>query len=194
MDVFAVHALAGAIGTFMTGLFAQASVAANDGYAVVEGGWLDRNFAQLYKQIAWIAVGTAWTFVVTYIIMFLINLVPGLHFRADDEAQVVGMDEVEHDEFVADYAWFHRDIEDSWHARAVMAQNQRGSEEEKSSTGPGSGAVTTGVHPVPDEEERRGRPVDPKEMQKRGRGEGGVHEDDMEMAELDQAEEQRTRR
>lgn len=184
MDVFAVHALAGAIGTFMTGLFAQASVAANDGYAVIEGGWLDRNFAQLGKQVAWIAVGTAWTFVVTYIIMFLINLVPGLHFRADDEAQVVGMDEVEHDEFVADYAWFHRDIEDSWNRRAG---DEKRSSEEKSST---TGAVT-GVHPVPEEE----RPVDPKAMQARGRGEGGVHEGDgMEMAELDRTVEERARR
>jgi len=40
MDIFAVHALAGVVGLFMTGLFAQASVAANDGYAVIDGGWL----------------------------------------------------------------------------------------------------------------------------------------------------------
>jgi Amt family ammonium transporter len=40
MDIFAVHALAGMIGLFMTGLFAQASVAANDGYAVIDGGWM----------------------------------------------------------------------------------------------------------------------------------------------------------
>jgi len=151
---------------------------------VVEGGWLDRNFAQLGKQVAWIAVGTAWTFVVTYAIMFLINLVPGLHFRADDEAQVVGMDEVEHDEFVADYAWFHRDIEDSWHARAHEAQR---SSSEKSTT---TGAVT-GVHAVPEE---RGRDVNPIEMQGRGRGEGGVHEDDMEMAELDRTVEDHVKR
>src|SRR4051812_15703840 len=43
--------------------------------------------------------------------MVVINLVPGLHFRASDEAQVVGMDEVEHMEFVADYAFFRRDLE-----------------------------------------------------------------------------------
>ncbi len=47
---------------------------------------------QFAKQLAWAAVGFTWTFVVTYAIMFVINLVPGLHFRASDEAEVVGMD------------------------------------------------------------------------------------------------------
>jgi Amt family ammonium transporter len=111
MDIFAVHALAGIVGTFMTGIFAQASVINNDGYTIADGGWLDGNWVQLGKQVAWICVGVAWTFVVTYAIMFVINLVPGLHFRASEEAEVVGMDEVEHDEYVADYAWVQRDLE-----------------------------------------------------------------------------------
>lgn len=55
---------------------------------------MDRHWVQLGKQVAWIAVGISWTFVVTYAIMFVINLVPGLHFRATEEAEVVGMDEV----------------------------------------------------------------------------------------------------
>lgn len=63
------------------------------------------------KQVAWAAVGIAWTFVITYAIMFLINLVPGLHFRATEEAEIVGMDEVELGEYVADYAFFDRDLE-----------------------------------------------------------------------------------
>lgn len=111
MDIFAVHALAGVVGTFMTGIFAQASVINNDGYTIAPGGWLDGNWVQLGKQTAWICVGVAWTFIVTYAIMFVINLVPGLHFRASEEAEVVGMDEVEHDEYVADYAWVQRDLE-----------------------------------------------------------------------------------
>jgi ammonia channel protein AmtB len=52
----------------------------------------DGNWIQLGKQVAWICVGVTWTFVVTYAIMFVINLVPGLHFRASEEAEVVGMD------------------------------------------------------------------------------------------------------
>lgn len=40
MDIFAVHALAGIVGVLMTGLFAQSSVAANDGFSDIDGGWL----------------------------------------------------------------------------------------------------------------------------------------------------------
>ncbi|BEI87795.1 uncharacterized protein CcaverHIS019_0105130 [Cutaneotrichosporon cavernicola] len=111
MDIFSVHALAGIVGTIMTGLFAQSSVAANDGFSKIPGGWIDRNWIQLGKQVAWVCVGCGWTFVVTIAIMFIINLIPGCKFRASEEAEIVGMDEVEHDEYIADYAFFRRDLE-----------------------------------------------------------------------------------
>jgi Amt family ammonium transporter len=111
MDIFSVHALAGIVGTIMTGFFAQASVAANDGFSEIGGGWMDRNWIQMGKQVAWVAVGCAWTFVVTIAIMFVINLIPGCKFRASEEAEIVGMDEVELDEYIADYAFFRRDLE-----------------------------------------------------------------------------------
>ncbi|WVQ82370.1 hypothetical protein IAT38_004498 [Cryptococcus sp. DSM 104549] len=119
MDIFAVHALAGVVGVIMTGLFAQSSVAANDGFAEIDGGWLDHNYVQLGKQIAWACVGMAWTFVVTYAIMFFINLIPGCHFRATEEAEIVGMDEVELGEYVADYAFHQRDLEGEYEAHAL---------------------------------------------------------------------------
>ncbi|WWC70243.1 uncharacterized protein I206_104193 [Kwoniella pini CBS 10737] len=111
MDIFAVHALAGVVGVLMTGLFAQSSVAANDGFSEIAGGWMDHNWVQFAKQIVWALVGLSWTFVVTYAIMFVINLIPGCHFRSTEEAEIVGMDEVELGEFVADYAFHHRDLE-----------------------------------------------------------------------------------
>ncbi|OCF60553.1 amt family ammonium transporter [Kwoniella mangroviensis CBS 10435] len=111
MDIFAVHALAGVVGVLMTGLFAQSSVAANDGFSEIDGGWMDHNWVQFAKQIVWALVGLGWTFVVTYAIMFVINLIPGCHFRSTEEAEIVGMDEVELGEFVADYAFHHRDLE-----------------------------------------------------------------------------------
>jgi hypothetical protein len=43
--------------------------------------------------------------------MFVINLIPGCHFRATEEAEIVGMDEVELGEYVADYAYHDRDLE-----------------------------------------------------------------------------------
>lgn len=111
MDIFAVHALAGLVGVIMTGIFAQSSVAANDGFSEIPGGWMDGHWVQIGKQIAWAAVGFGWTFVVTIAIMFVINLIPGCKFRASEEAEIVGMDEVEHDEYIADYAFFRRDLE-----------------------------------------------------------------------------------
>nr|ODN97661.1 amt family ammonium transporter [Cryptococcus depauperatus CBS 7855] len=119
MDIFAVHSLAGVVGVVMTGLFTQSSVAANDGFANIGGGWLDHNYVQLGKQIAWACVGMAWTFVVTYAIMFFINLIPGCHFRATEEAEIVGMDEVELGEYVADYAFHQRDLEGDYDAHTL---------------------------------------------------------------------------
>ncbi|KGB74494.2 amt family ammonium transporter [Cryptococcus deuterogattii R265] len=119
MDIFAVHALAGIVGVLMTGLFAQSSVAANDGFSVIDGGWLDHHYVQLGKQVAWACVGIAWTFVVTYAIMFFINLIPGCHFRATEEAEIVGMDEVELGEYVADYAFHQRDLEGEYEAHTL---------------------------------------------------------------------------
>lgn len=53
----------------------------------------------------------SWTFVVTYAICFVINFIPGCKFRATEEAEIVGMDEVELGEYVADYAYHNRDLE-----------------------------------------------------------------------------------
>ena len=108
------HALSGVVGTLLTGIFAQASVANNDAYAAIPGGWLDGNFRQLGLQVAWVMVGLVWTFVVTLAIMFVIDHIPGLHFRSTDEAEIVGMDEVEHGEYANDYVSLRRDLESSF--------------------------------------------------------------------------------
>lgn len=95
----------------------------------------------------------------TYIIMFLINLVPGLHFRATEEAEIVGMDEVELGEYVADYAFFDRDLEgqyqhpgfrDHYALSRAMTGSRRGRGERSASAGPTgpreAGAGAAGAH------------------------------------------------
>jgi Amt family ammonium transporter len=179
MDIFAVHALAGVVGLFMTGLFAQASVAANDGYAVIDGGWLyvlyssafelnltsrDRNWIQLPKQIAWIVASLAWTFGVTYAIMFVINLIPGCHFRATEEAEIVGMDEVELGEYVADYAYHDRDLEGNC-PFPPRQYYSNGSDEKARDVDPSS--VRTAPEPSAEHTPEEGQAVYPG-----GRGEG----------------------
>ncbi len=67
-------------------------MAANDGFSQIDGGWLDHNYIQLAKQLAWGVTGISWTFGVTIAIMTVINLIPGCHFRSTEEAEIVGMD------------------------------------------------------------------------------------------------------
>jgi hypothetical protein len=78
--------------------FADGTISLLQAYSAIAGGWLDGNFRQLGLQLAWVMVGLTWTFVVTYAIMFVIDKIPGLHFRADEEGEIVGMDEIEHGE------------------------------------------------------------------------------------------------
>jgi Amt family ammonium transporter len=99
MDIFSCHAVSGAVGLLLTGLFAQSSVAFNDAYTVIPGGWLDRNFIQLAKQLAWICVTAGWTFVVTIAIMAVIERIPGCHFRCSEDAEVLGTDDDQLGEF-----------------------------------------------------------------------------------------------
>lgn len=55
------------------------------------GGWLDHTWKQLYIQIAFIVACSAYTFVMSAIIAKLIDMVPGLHLRASEEAELLGM-------------------------------------------------------------------------------------------------------
>lgn len=93
MDVFAVHALAGIIGLVMTGIFAQKSVAHNDGYLDIKGGWLSGHFVQLPLQLAWCAVTVCWNVAVTFLLMFVIDRIPYIGpFRPSEVGELVGMD------------------------------------------------------------------------------------------------------
>ena len=82
------------IGNILTGIFAQKSVAAVDG-TLIEGGGLDGNWNQVGIQLIDTLAGFGWSFVVTFIILYIINKIPGLHLRADLEAEEKGLDEAE---------------------------------------------------------------------------------------------------
>ncbi|KAF9585634.1 hypothetical protein BGW38_001457 [Lunasporangiospora selenospora] len=91
-DVFAVHGVGGIVGNILTGVFAQASIAALDGVTVIKGGWLDRNWIQVAHQLADSAAGLSWSFGVTFIILVIMNKIPGLSLRAKPEQEHTGMD------------------------------------------------------------------------------------------------------
>ncbi|KAH9454496.1 hypothetical protein Pst134EA_013586 [Puccinia striiformis f. sp. tritici] len=109
LDIFAGHATSGIVGVLLTGIFAQKSIASSDGFTVIDGGLIDKNWKQMYKQLAWVAAGGSWSFIVTYLIMMIINRIPFCSFRVDSESEVKGIDEDQSGE--AAYArdsYFHR--------------------------------------------------------------------------------------
>ena len=115
MDIFSVHALAGYVGTLLTGIFAQASVANNDGNTVIPGGWLDGHFIQPAYQLAYVVAVTAWCGGVTFAIMFVLDHTPFIGpFRSSEMGEVVGMDEDQCGEWAYDYAFINRDLEGNY--------------------------------------------------------------------------------
>lgn len=93
-DVFVIHGLGGIIGNLLTGIFAQKAVAAVDGQ-IIEGGWLDGNWKQIGIQALDTVAGAGWAFVMTALILFIIDKIPGLSLRADKEIEKVGLDKAE---------------------------------------------------------------------------------------------------
>ena len=94
LDLFAEHAIGGIIGLIFNGLFARTEIIALDGINIgIEGGWLDHNWKQLYKQIVYIIATCAYTFVMTALVAKAIDSIPGCRLRASDVAEVLGMDE-----------------------------------------------------------------------------------------------------
>ncbi len=94
LDLYAEHAVGGIIGLLFNGFFAKSDIIALDGINTsVEGGWIDHNWKQLYKQFAYICAVCGYAFVVTAIIAKSVDMVPGLRLRASDEAEGLGMDE-----------------------------------------------------------------------------------------------------
>lgn len=79
----------------MTGVFAQKEYAALDGITQIKGGWLDGHFEQVLYQLAGGVAGLTWSFVVTYVILWLMNKVPGLLLRLANEKIILGVDKVE---------------------------------------------------------------------------------------------------
>jgi len=111
MDVFAEHGIAGMIGLFFNGVFAAPYVIGLDGVntALFPGGWIERHFLQLGQQVAYIAATTAYAFVMSALIAYAINYIPGLHLRASEEAELLGMDDDQLGEFAYDYVEVRRD-------------------------------------------------------------------------------------
>ncbi|HEX3792734.1 MAG TPA: ammonium transporter [Pseudonocardiaceae bacterium] len=92
LDVVGVHLVGGVVGTLLIGLFATASVNSAGGDGLFYGGGLH----QLWRQAVAAFAVMIYSFVLAYIIGWIINKTIG--FRVDAEAESVGIDEAEHAE------------------------------------------------------------------------------------------------
>ncbi|ETS88258.1 hypothetical protein PFICI_02086 [Pestalotiopsis fici W106-1] len=91
-DTFATHCIGGVLATICTGLFAKKEVAAYGG-AIVDGGvFFDGNVRQLWVQIVEAIVGFSWSFIGSFVIIALIDCVPGLEVLATDKEIMAGLD------------------------------------------------------------------------------------------------------
>lgn len=86
LDIFAIHGIGGFIGDILTGLFAAKFVPALDGVSgdSYAGGWWDGNYKQMGLQLAGATTCAAWSFVISCLLLFVINKIPGLHLRASE--------------------------------------------------------------------------------------------------------------
>lgn len=92
LDIYAAHGVGGFVGNILTAFFADNRVASFDGSALIGGGWINHHWVQLGYQLADSVSGMSYSFVMTMILLFLIDRIPGCHFRCSDEDEVLGID------------------------------------------------------------------------------------------------------
>jgi len=111
MDVFAEHGMAGILGLLANAIFGATYIYSLDGVntGLPPVGWIQHNWKQLYIQFAYVVACLAWSFCISALIAFIINKIPGLHLRASEEAELLGMDDDQLGEFAYDYVEVRRD-------------------------------------------------------------------------------------
>lgn len=105
-DTFATHCIGGFAATIGTGLFGTKEIASYDGATEILGGVVfDGNTRQLLIQILEALVGFSWSFSISWILIALIDCVPGLEVLCTDEEVLMGMDAAQMDETLTEHHW-----------------------------------------------------------------------------------------
>lgn len=94
LDVFPVHGVGGILGTLLAGVFCSTQLGIFSGNGFSDG--IDSIGGQFAVQATGVVATFAYTAVVTYIILKLVNVMVGL--RVDDDSETQGLDLVLHDE------------------------------------------------------------------------------------------------
>lgn len=87
-------------------------IAALDGGEYPAIGWIQGNWVQLGHQLAGTCAAFGWSFIMSCIILFLMNLIPGLSLRVSAEDEDVGVDDAQLGEFAYDYVEIKRNFND----------------------------------------------------------------------------------
>jgi ammonium transporter, Amt family len=113
LDVFAEHGVGGWLGLLATGLFSAPWIIGLDGVnanpELWPGGWINHNYKQLYKQLAYALAASVWSFGISIVLALMVDRIPGLKLRASEEAELLGMDDDQLGEFAYDYVEIRRD-------------------------------------------------------------------------------------
>lgn len=88
-------------------------IAGLDGTTYSPIGWIEHNWVQLGYQLAGVCAAFGWSFVLSCLILFLMNLVPGLSLRVSADDEDVGIDDCQLGEFAYDYVELTRHVADS---------------------------------------------------------------------------------
>jgi Amt family ammonium transporter len=91
LDVFVCHGIPGFLGSILVGVFAS-----NEINPVVPNGLIYGNASLLYKQIIVTICAAAFSFIATYVILFILDKTVGIRVSRDHE--ISGMDLLEHGE------------------------------------------------------------------------------------------------
>jgi Amt family ammonium transporter len=105
-----VHGIGGLVGNICTAFFAADYVAILDGSTHIPGGWLNHHWIQMGYQLADSFTGGLYSFTGTCLILFIMNMIPGLRLRATEESEVLGIDDAEIGEFAYDYVELTREV------------------------------------------------------------------------------------
>ncbi|MFB7676317.1 ammonium transporter [Kitasatospora purpeofusca] len=97
LDVVGVHAVGGAIGSLLVGLFATGTVG-----QTAKGLFYGGGFEQLGKQAMGVAVVAVYSFVLSWLLAKGIDRTIG--FRVAEEVEVAGIDQAEHAESAYDFS------------------------------------------------------------------------------------------
>ncbi len=94
LDVFPVHGVGGMLGTLLAGVLSSPRLGLLSGLGFAQG--IDSMGSQLGVQVVGVAATAAYTLVVTFVILKIIDGVCGL--RVDEETEIQGLDLVLHEE------------------------------------------------------------------------------------------------